>query len=482
MLAPLSIAVLTACSIHGKRGNYYVKSRWSQDGKPVGPLTQRSFKALNATRCHGDRNRYQAPWVVVNGHPLAARDLHARGSGSLEVPEEQEYIYMLWQVENRSHGNVSIVQYQASLRPVSYHNELRAQLRDYLSQELSMEGLLVSDEDFLSKLYFDCPWRLDHTEWQVFLHLRIADAQSGQKFRDVLLPFLKQCGPRRMHSWLHDVWGTADDFGHLGGFLPLVAVGFSLLLASLPGGPARLDSCRHGPCSGWLARLALPVGLGREGKGCMEIAVLLVGGIVGAIGHGFTVMKGNRTAHELYHVMAHSFMVMMGLLGLATHSVLALTRATLAVFALAPVSLAFIFLLHDQHSQHSVDMHRVYDGVLALFGLCRLGALYDPQLVLPAGFLGLWAASLFMFSAQHATTAQRELGLDVAGAALLAGLLSAGVASCVVLLGGALLRRGGVAYDELDSEHGIDDVKVVRASVEATKFGKEASNGSLCSA
>jgi len=91
--------------------------------------------------------------------------------------------------------------------------------------------------------------------------------------------------------------------------------------------------------------------------------------------------------------------------------------------------------------------------ILALFGATRFAALYEQRLTFLAGWLGLWAAILFLLSAEASIGAQLELNVDPSAVAVFSGVLSSACCTCIVLSSRCIGNRPISTLREFRTSH-----------------------------
>jgi len=483
--APLGMILVTGCGTMGRHVLWWKRPAKTPAGEQVADLTTRSFRALNATLCNNPHAKtrlhlregpFTGPRVVDRGKSLVSMRLlkDPQNSSStwrgMEIPGYQDRVQFLWLINS---SQIEALRYTASFTGVPQHNihghghaghgHGHGHGNIYLPGELHLtglgakplpnEGIVVAGEsEFMMGFNVDClPSQKD--PWHVVLRIQLWDTVSGAQFDDVLLPFTKVCGVPV--TWARNGFRSDDDWGHAGAVIPLVIYSTLLTFSAtrLAGRWFGAASDRGGSRAlRLLARAVSPHGLGAQG-GCLETLVLLIGGGIATLFHLKTYIR-SPNVHELYHVLAHGFMLSMGLLSLALRL---LPRYTDAAFPICVISIAYMFTLHDQPNAHSQNLHAVYAVVMITFGAFRLAASYDPRQTVPAGFLGLWAAVLLLTSAKRAVAAQIEVDLDVATTSLFSGSVSAGICATVVMLGSCsrLEPRNAGGWAELPHANGL---------------------------
>ncbi|CAE8660021.1 unnamed protein product [Polarella glacialis] len=91
------------------------------------------------------------------------------------------------------------------------------------------------------------PGLRDHGHaYRTVLRLQLAGPLSGTKFDDVVVPFRRLCV--LPESWLHNGFGSMDDYGHLEAFTMLVVYSLCLLLTALPNSGAHF---KEPACVAW---------------------------------------------------------------------------------------------------------------------------------------------------------------------------------------------------------------------------------------
>jgi hypothetical protein len=312
---------------------------------------------------------------------------------------------------------------------------------------MSPEGVVRAGEPFFMRVKFDCGMassQLKHS-WQVFLRLQLFNIHNGAPFDDIGLPLSKICFPDSK-GWLSDGFGTEDDWGHFGAFLPYVIYGILVFFSSLERGAQCL---RNTGDSSWsyrhlLVRALSPYGLGSQ-NGLLETLMLLVGGFVNFVAHSRTWYSGTNMSpdwhvHELFHLSSSVFCFSMGILSCVLHQRLrSMIHFALPLFI---VCLAVLFTLHTQGTAHSNAIHQVYSIITALSGICRFCVYVDTRLGLPAGFLFIWAGFILLISAKGAEASMVALQMDAAAGVFAAGILSSVVCIVIVLCTEGHQNRG----------------------------------------
>merc|ERR1712039_943191 len=120
---------------------------------------------------------------------------------------------------------------------------------------------------------------------------------------------------------------------------------------------------------------------------------------------------------------------------------------------------------------HQTQVHLVYAALMALFGICRLGAIFDGRLAIPTGFLGLWAAILLMLSDDGAVASEMALQLDVATTSLFAGIGGALISTGIII---GVQRYGhGADEDDTDDTTQKQYSSISRAAIEKEYIGDD---------
>ncbi|CAE8595234.1 unnamed protein product [Polarella glacialis] len=260
------------------------------------------------------------------------------------------------------------------------------------------------------------------------LRLQLADPLSGTKFDDVVVPFRKFCG--LPDSWLHNGFGSEDDYGHLGAFTMLVGYSLCLLLTALPNSSSHFKEPGCGRLGKLLAQMLSPFDFGAPG-GCLEATVLLLGGgsFMGLSSMVYVhKQQTNLTTHELYHFTAHFYMFCMGFVCLATRLLPAFANATFPVFVMTS---GVFFAFHSQPNPFSEGIHQMTAILQVLFALCRVSG---RRFALAASFLGLWAGVNLQLSCRRGVNTAIEFSFDVPSVTFACGSLSAMIWASVVFL------------------------------------------------
>ena len=267
-------------------------------------------------------------------------------------------------------------------------------------------------------------------ETTVFHRIKMSKPGAGMNgdYKEVLIPFTKQCAPFP-DEWWEGGYGNDDDLGHLAGAIPLFAYSLLLTICALPTMSKFLLKISKAPfpfAVRMFSHLVSPYPYGSK-HALLDSLVLSLGGFIPAAIHYNTLMNISYNTHELYHFLAHAFTFCMGFLSLCTRIFSPSTKDYSLPISMAAVAVLFTF--HGQGSAFSVDLHVVYAGTVLLFSLLRLSSILDPSFGHFAGFAGMWSALLLVVASDGGVRYQIHLSFDVPATTFVAGCAAAGVAA-----------------------------------------------------
>lgn len=294
--------------------------------------------------------------------------------------------------------------------------------------------------NFLFDMKFQCSGFRRH--FQFFLMIELSQI-TGYQYDKLAVPFTKLCRKGVVRSWIHELWGSTDDVGHL--VLAMSLGAYSLWCVIFSVFPFQEVCVSLRPVGLLGSRSPDLPGDEKPANGMLEIMVLLTAGFIGTIGH-LTASQA-----KLFHILGHLIMLAVGLLSFVLRSIPIITDAT---FPFCLIVMALLYALHDQTGSQAADVQFIFSILLALCGATRLAALYEERLAFVAGWLGLWAAITFILASEGSISAQLELGVGPTEVAVFSGVLSSAFCTCVVLSSRG--TESDVSLDENDDDDDSD--------------------------